>query len=258
MLNYRKINFLFLAFGLLLLVLSCCVTIKWWFFLVLFVFRFFIVLISSSLIYLNFHLKAYCNNPLEKEKKIALTFDDGPHPITPKILELLKKYNAKATFFCIGKNIENYPEILKQTINEGHSIGNHSYSHSHFFDFFRKNRIVQELNNTNAIIEKHIGKKALFFRPPFGVTNPSIKNALKITKHNVIGWNIRSMDGIIKNEKVIFNRISKRIAPGSIVLLHDTSENSVRVLEQLLLFLQSNNYKIITVEELLNLKAYVE
>ena len=215
-------------------------------------------MISSSLIQWNFHLKAYYKNPLEKEKKIALTFDDGPHPITPQILMLLKKYNAKATFFCIGKNVEKHPEILKQIIDDGHSIGNHSYSHSHFFDFFRKDRIVEEINQTNTIIEKFTGKKILFFRPPYGVTNPSIKRALEITKHKVIGWNIRSMDGLIKNEKINYNRIAKRVAPGSIVLLHDTSSNSVSVLEQLLLFLQSNNYKVISVEELLNLKAYDE
>ena len=256
MLNYRKINLLFLALFLFLVVLSFFYTINWWWFLILFGLRFFIVLISSSLIQLNFHVSAYCNNPLEKEKKIALTFDDGPHPITPQIVELLKKYNAKATFFCIGKNIEEYPEILKQTFNEGHTIGNHSYSHSHFFDFYRKDRIVKELEDTNQLIEKIIGKKTTLFRPPYGVTNPSISRALQVTNHKVIGWNIRSMDGIIKNEKIIYNRIAKRISPGSIVLLHDTSANSVSVLEQLLLFLQLNNYKVVSIEELLNLNVY--
>jgi peptidoglycan-N-acetylglucosamine deacetylase len=256
MLNYKKINVLFIALFILLFVFSFYVTVKWWWFLILFIIRFVVVLTGSSLIHLNFHVKAFCENPNEKEKKIALTFDDGPHLITPQILDLLKKYHASGTFFCIGKNIEVHPEILKQIITEGHLIGNHSYSHSHFFDFFRKNRILQELNNTNAIIEKVIGKKPTFFRPPYGVTNPSIRKALELTKHKVIGWNIRSMDGMIKNEKIIYNRIEKRIAPGAIVLLHDTSEITVRVLERLLLFLQMNNYKVVSLEELLNLKAY--
>lgn len=256
MLNYRNTNFIFLALVILLLVLGFYVSVKWWYFLILFGIRFIIVLAGSSLIHLNFHLKAYCQNPLEKNKIIALSFDDGPNPITLQILALLKKHNAKATFFCIGKNIENYPEILKQTVEEGHTIGNHSYSHSHFFDFYRKDQIVQELNDTDAIIEKVIGKKSTFFRPPYGVTNPSIGKALAVTKHHVIGWNIRSMDGMIKNEKIIFNRIQKRISSGSIVLLHDTSTNTVSVLEQLLLFLQKNNYKVVPLEELLNLKAY--
>lgn len=218
MISHRKINVIFLTLCLLLLVLSCCITVKWWYFLVLLGIRFICLLIGSSFIQLNYHVKAYCKNPNEKGKKIALTFDDGPHPITPQILALLKVYNAKATFFCIGKNIEQHPEILKQIFEDGHVIGNHSFSHSHFFDFYRKDKVVQELQDTNAIIEKSIGKKVRFFRPPYGVTNPSIAKALNVTQHLVIGWNIRSMDGMIKNEKIIYSRIEKRIAPGSIVL----------------------------------------
>ncbi len=256
MLSYRKINVIFLTLLLLLLVLSFWIPIKCWYFLIVLAVRFVILVIGSSFIQLNFHVKAYCNNPNEKEKKIALTFDDGPSEITPQILDLLKKYNAKATFFCIGKNIEKLPDILKQTFDEGHVIGNHSFSHSHFFDFYRKDRVAQELKDTDAIIYNIIGKKVSLFRPPYGVTNPSIRRALEVTKHQVIGWNIRSMDGLIKNEKVIYNRIAKRIAPGAIVLLHDTSESTVRVLEQLLLFLRANNYEIVGIEELLNVKAY--
>jgi peptidoglycan/xylan/chitin deacetylase (PgdA/CDA1 family) len=256
MLNYRKINTFFLALLLLLLILSFYITVKWWTILLVLVVRFLFLLIGSSFIQLNFHVKAYCKNSNEKEKKIALTFDDGPHPITPQILAILKKYNAKAAFFCIGKNIEKHSEILKQTNDDGHSIGNHSFSHSNFFDFYRKDRVVKELQDTNAIIEKIIGKKACFFRPPYGVTNPSIRRALSVTNHKVIGWNIRSMDGMIKNEKIIYNRIANRIAPGSVVLLHDTSLTTVKVLEQLLLFLRANKYEVVGVEELLNLKAY--
>jgi|SRR6478672_6649314 len=256
MLSYRKINVIFLTLFVLLFISGFFITVKWWYFFVLLGIRFVILVIGSSFIQLNFHVKAHCNNPIEKQKKIALTFDDGPSLVTPQILELLRQYNAKATFFCIGKNIEQHPEIVKQTFEAGHVIGNHSYSHSHFFDFYRKDRIVEELRATDTIIQKIIRKRPILFRPPYGVTNPSIRRALAATKHKTIGWNIRSMDGIIKDEKVIFNRIAKRVAPGSIVLLHDTSESTVRVLEQLLLFLRANNYEIVGIEELLNLKAY--
>jgi len=256
MLSHRKINVIFLTLCLLLLVFSFWITIKWWYFLVLLVVRFLFLLVGSSFLQLNYHVTAYCKNQNEKDKKIALTFDDGPNEITPQILTLLKQFNAKATFFCIGKNIEQHPEILKQTFEDGHVIANHSFSHSNFFDFYSKDRVIKELQDTNAIIEKNIGKKVRFFRPPYGVTNPSIRRALKVTKHQVIGWNIRSMDGIIKNEKIIYSRIEKRIAPGSIVLLHDTSSTTVRVLEQLLLFLRANKYEVVGIEELLHLKAY--
>jgi peptidoglycan-N-acetylglucosamine deacetylase len=173
-----------------------------------------------------------------------------------EVLELLKKYNAKATFFCIGKNIEKHPEILKKIILEGHLVGNHSYSHSKFFDFYHEDKVTDELRKTDKLLEKFTSKKINFFRPPYGVTTPSIRRALKVTGHKVIGWNIRSLDGGIKNQDLILSRIKKRVSPGGIVLLHDTAPHTVLVLEQFLQFLQQNNYEVVSVEELLNLNAY--
>jgi len=219
-------------------------------------FWFLIVFLGSACIGSNYHVKAYCGNPLEKDKKIALTFDDGPHEMTLTILELLKKHNAKATFFCIGKNIEIRPEILKKVVAEGHTVGNHSYSHSPFFDFYGKNKVIAEINKTDDLIASVIGKKPSLFRPPYGVTNPSIRRALAVTNHKTIGWNIRSLDGVFKKEKFLLDRIVKRIKPGGIVLLHDTSVETVNVLEQLLSFFQTNNYVVVPLEELLNIKAY--
>lgn len=246
----------FLSVLFLLALWSLFATIPVWPFVLIIGIWFVCNLIGSSFIHLNYHVKAYCNNPSETQNHITLTFDDGPKPNTLIVLDLLKKYGVKATFFCIGKNIEAHPEILKRIVDEGHLIGNHSYSHSHVFDFYRKNRVIAELEKTNALIEKIVGKKANFFRPPYGVTNPSIRRALEVTRHKTIGWNIRSMDGIIKNEKVIFNRIKNRIAPGSIVLLHDTRPKTVAVLEQLLQTLAEKNYKVVSTVELLNLEAY--
>lgn len=215
-----------------------------------------IVFLGSTFIASNYHVKTYCNNALETEKKIAITFDDGPHEMTVLVLDVLRKYNAKATFFCIGKNIEAHPDILKRTIAEGHTVGNHSYSHSSFFDFYRKDQVIAEIKQTDALIESVLGKKTSLFRPPYGVTNPSIRKALVVTKHKTIGWNIRSLDGVIKKENFLFNRIIKRIKPGGIVLLHDTSIETVNVLDQLLSFLKKNNYTVVPLEELLNIKAY--
>lgn len=217
---------------------------------------FLIVFWGSSYIESNYHVKTYCSNPLETEKKIALTFDDGPNEMTLLVLDVLRKYNARATFFCIGKNIETHPEILKRTIEEGHTIGNHSFSHSPFFDFYKKNQVIAEIKQTDALIESVLGKKTTLFRPPYGVTNPSIRRALAVTKHKTIGWNIRSLDGVVKKEDFLLDRIIKRIKPGGIVLLHDTSIQTVNVLEQLVSFLQTNNYAIVPLEELLNIKAY--
>lgn len=211
---------------------------------------------GSARISSNYHVKAFCHNPLETEKKIAITFDDGPTPFTLEILELLKKYNAKATFFCIGKNIEKHPEIIQKVIEYGHLVGNHSYSHSKFFDFYNAGKITAEIQQTDVLLEKFTVKKINFFRPPYGVTTPSIRRALEKTGHKVIGWNIRSLDGGTKNQELILNRILNRVSPGGIVLLHDTGSHSVLVLEQFLQFLQQNNYQVVSIEELLNLKAY--
>jgi peptidoglycan/xylan/chitin deacetylase (PgdA/CDA1 family) len=217
---------------------------------------FLILLWGSTFIASNYHVKTYCSNPLETEKKIALTFDDGPDEMTLLVLDVLKKYNARATFFCIGKNIVAHPNIFKKILEEGHTVGNHSYSHSPFFDFYRKNQVIAEIKQTDALIKSVLGKKPTLFRPPYGVTNPSIRRALEVTQHKTIGWNIRSLDGVVKNEKFLLNRIIKRIKPGGIVLLHDTSIQTVQVLEQLLSFLQKNNYAVLPLEELLNIKAY--
>ena len=211
---------------------------------------FLIVLVCSSLIGANFHVTAFCGNKKETRKIIALTFDDGPGEMTLPMLDVLKKYNAPATFFCIGKNIEQHPEILQQVVAAGHTIGNHSYSHAPLFDFYRKRRLIDELRKTDALIERITGKKTAYFRPPYGVTNPSIRRALAVTKHRVIGWNIRSMDGISKNEAYIFNRIKSRVSPGSILLLHDTRPHTVPILEQLMVFLQEQQYTVVTVDQL--------
>ncbi|KAF2328349.1 polysaccharide deacetylase family protein [Flavobacterium nitrogenifigens] len=256
MITHKNISLFFIFLLLLLFLLKISLAINELWFLIIALLWIGINAFGSSRISSNYHVKAFCSNPLETEKKIALTFDDGPSIYTLEVLELLKKYNAKATFFCIGKNIETHPEILQKVIDEGHLVGNHSYSHSKFFDFYNSDKIREELQKTDALLEKFTSKKINFFRPPYGVTTPSIRRALKVTGHKTIGWNIRSLDGGTTDVELILNRIKKRVSPGGIVLLHDTGEHSVLVLEQFLQFLQQNNYKVVSIEELLNLNAY--
>ncbi|MCD4793433.1 MAG: polysaccharide deacetylase family protein [Bacteroidales bacterium] len=175
----------------------------------------------------------------EDKSKIHLTFDDGPDPnTTPKILKVLKKYNKKATFFCIGEKIEKHPEILKQIAEQGHEIGNHSYSHSYYFDFFRTSKVIKELDKTNKLIKKISGKDCIIFRPPFGVTNPNIAKAVKKLNLETIGWSIRSLD-TVKDKKTVLKRLEKA-KPGNIVLFHDTKTNTVEILEE---FLRLKNKK---------------
>lgn len=192
------------------------------------------------------------------DNHIALTFDDGPHPeFTPKILGLLAEHKAKATFFCIGREIEKHPAIFKAIIDAGHTVGNHTYSHSKSFGFFNTEKVIQELQKTNAIVQELSGKQMNLYRPAFAVTNPSIEKAVKKLKLDSIGWNVRSLDTTPISNKMVLKRITSKVTKGDIVLLHDTSEKTVVVLERLLLFLKERELKSVTVDQLLQLPAYV-
>lgn len=212
-----------------------------------------ILIYGSFTISANYHVEAVSNIET-KERVVAITFDDGPSEFTPEILKLLAKYDAKASFFCIGKQVEKHPEILHAIFEQGHSIGNHSYTHSKVgFQSVAGN--IREIQQADKAIEKVIGEKSRYFRPPFGVTNPNIMRALRKTKHQVIGWNVRSLDTLKHDEINIFNRIKRQLTPGSIILLHDTSEKSIKVLERLLIHLKKEDYKSLRIEDLLKLKS---
>ncbi len=252
MLNFRTINFVSIILFIAILIGGFYIdTSFFWFLILLFFIWLSLTSIGSFNILWNYFLKANCQNKNCQENSIALTFDDGVNPeFTPKVLELLKKHNAKATFFCIGRHIEKHPEIAKKIIADGHSIGNHTYNHSNNWGFLSSKKVEIELKKTDEIIEKTIGKSTKLFRPPFGVTNPNIAKAVKKMNYKVIGWNVRSLDTVIKNPDKILKRITSKVKKGDIVLLHDTSDKTVEVLEQLLLFLDNNNLKSVCVEEL--------
>jgi len=213
--------------------------------------------IGSLHIRWNYHLNSLIANYKIEDNQVAITFDDGPHPeFTPKVLELLKEHNVKASFFCIGENIEKHPELFQQIINEGHTIGNHTYSHSNSLGFMKTSNLILEMQQTNAIIKKISGLETKLFRPPFGVTNPRIKRAVHTVKLQSIAWSIRSLDTTSKTKEQILKAICNKLTKGDVVLLHDTSDKSVEILEQLLLFLKQNKMEAVTVATLFNIKAY--
>lgn len=256
--RHKIVSFTFIATAIALALLSLFASLSWWFFVLCVMIWLTVVVIGSAWIGSQYHVKAFCSNRSETQNRIAITFDDGPSEFTPQILELLEKFDARAAFFCIGKNVEAYPEILSRTFENGHVIGNHSYWHGKNFDWKNANEVLSEMVKTDNAIRRITGKKPRFFRPPYGVTNPSIANALKASKHNVIGWNIRSMDGVSSDEETIYKRIVRQIKPGAIILMHDTSKVSVTVLERILLTLRDQKFKIVPVDELLGLAAYEE
>jgi peptidoglycan/xylan/chitin deacetylase (PgdA/CDA1 family) len=205
-------------------------------------------------------MHAFCNVKNSKNKVISITFDDGvcsPEQCA-KVLDVLKHYNISATFFCVGKNLEKEAQIaiLKRIDSEGHIIGNHSYSHSGFYDFYSREQITKDTLKTDRIIEQHTGKTPLFYRPPYGITTPNIAKALRDLGHKTIGWSLRSLDTVIRDENILINRIKRNLKSGDILLFHDHVKHMPTFLPVFLEYILKEGYKIIGVDELLGLQAY--
>jgi len=257
MLKYPIINSLFSITLTALPILDIYWEIRWWAYILLGAIWVTFTIIGSFHIRWNYHLPALHFNNKIPDNLVAITFDDGPHPnFTPKILELLQKYNARASFFCVGQQVNLYGGIAQKIIDNGHTIGNHTYTHSNKFGFFGTQKVIVELQKTNATIKEITGLNPKLYRPAFGVTNPSISRAVKKLELKTVGWNIRSLDTTKRSKKAILKRITHKIKKGDIILLHDSSEKTVEVLEQLLLFLQQNKMQSVTVDQLLDIEAY--
>lgn len=209
----------------------------------------FVIIWGASNVGLGYFVNSITHKKTKK-KEVALTFDDGPTEFTPLFLDILKKNQIKATFFCIGKQIEKHPDIFKRIIEEGHSIGNHTYSHSNKTGLLSTSEMVKEISRCDDAIQQFGNISTPFYRPPFGVTNPNISRAISKTKKISVGWNIRSFDTKINDYQKIVKKIDRQLKPGSIILLHDTSQKSLQVLADLLLILQRKDYSTFTVEEI--------
>ena len=211
--------------------------------------------VGSYNISLGYYFHSYCRSQSSK-KEIAITFDDGPHPeITPKLISLLNKNNVNATFFCIGEKAYDYHEITANIFNSGHIVGNHSFKHSKFFDLMTPTKMRKEIVDTNEIIANITGSTPLLFRPPYGVTNPMLRSALKKTNMFSIGWSLRSFD-TIKDTDEVLKKLKKSTKPGDIILFHDTNPNIVSIIEDYLFWLRENKYNIVSLSELLNIQVY--
>lgn len=216
----------------------------------------FLLFYASYSIQAGFYLKASCRGK-KNEKVVALTFDDGPHPLhTSEVLDVLKGYGVPATFFCIGREAEKYPELVQRISSEGHAVGNHSYVHSGFFPLYTSKKMEKDLRRSQEILERITGRPVILFRPPFGVTNPVVAKSVKKTGYRTIGWNIRSFDTRKEKQDRIFRRIAGRLKPGSVILLHDRLPASAPLLKRLLDYLEEQQYRIISLEEMFNIESY--
>lgn len=257
MLRRRLVNPLALVLILGLAVMAIFIPLPWWAFALVIFIWFLITAFGSFFVKWNYHLNSLHSNKKTAENWVAITFDDGPNPeFTPIVLKLLREHGARATFFCIGHHVENHPDILKQILGEGHSIGNHTYSHSKSFGFFNSKKVKAELQATKSIVKKLTGIEMNLYRPAFGVTNPQIEKSVKSLGLQSIGWSVRSLDTTLRSENTILDRITSKVSKGDIILLHDTSEKTIAVLERLLVFLRKENLQSVTVERLLEIEAY--
>jgi peptidoglycan-N-acetylglucosamine deacetylase len=201
--------------------------------------------IASFRISWSVYMHSKCSFETDK-KEVALTFDDGPERenILP-LLELLDRRCVKATFFFIGKFVKDNKDIVSKIYNAGHKIGVHSYSHSSLFPFYSLKRIAKELYETKLLLQECINEKVTLFRPPFGVTNPTIAYAVYRVGLKSVGWNIRSLDTVTESDDKIVARIERALKPGSIILLHSHLNGATRRTEMVLDMIEKNGYKVV-------------
>ena len=184
--------------------------------------------------------------------RVALTFDDGPHPgRTKRILALLDRYSVKATFFILGCNAEYYPEPLALAVAAGHEIEDHS------FDHVTRGKTAQELENsitkTARIIEQASGRSPRFFRPPEGKCTPELNEALSVLGYESVFWTVDSRDWTGKPAEAIARDVLAQVKDGDVLLFHDYTcpgENTLHALEKIIPALLSRGYRFVTVEEM--------
>lgn len=211
---------------------------------------------ASFFISSGFHLKAYCRAKTT-QKIFSLTFDDGPDvQITPDVLDILKEKNVKATFFLIGRKLSGNEDIVRRIIDEGHTVGTHSYSHSNWFDFYTSPVMKKEFRKTADQIFRITGKKPLFFRPPYGVINPMVKKALSGFNYHVIGFSNRLFDTVKNDPQKTVDRFLKQLKPGDITVLHDTRPATPSIVKKITETIKEKEFEIVPLGELLQITPY--
>jgi len=196
------------------------------------------------------------------EKKVALTFDDGPSvDWTPKVLDELKKAGIKATFFMIGHHVKEYPELAKRVADEGHIIGNHGYAHSVMM-YYTPAEIEEEIKYTEMVIREATGQTTKYFRPPKAWLRKKIKDKVKSMGYDIVLWSLNSKDWVAFNHKKMVKYISRHIKSGDILLFHDSGNvisreggsrrQTVKSITLLTKTLKEKGFEIVSLEELIN------
>lgn len=181
-------------------------------------------------------------------KKIALTFDDGPHPYyTEQILDGLKVRGVHATFFVTGENATLHPELIRRMNEEGHLVGNHTYGHTQLRKDNRE-EFREELKRTNAVLQEITGEETLFVRPPYGSWDKSFEKELNMFP---VLWTVDPLDWCSHNAACVTGRIVGHVKENDIILMHDCYDSTVTAALQVVDALQAEGFTFVTVDEIL-------
>ncbi|MBW4556582.1 MAG: polysaccharide deacetylase family protein [Trichormus sp. ATA11-4-KO1] len=192
----------------------------------------------------------------QAQKVIALTFDDGPWPeTTSQVLDILKQNNVKGTFFVVGQNVKNYPDLVKRVVAEGHAIGNHTWHH--WYHYMNQQAAAYEVDHTTDFIYKTTGVKTNLFRPPGGIMHNGVAAYARNSKYAIIMWSSDSLDYSRPTVPKLINNVFRNAQPGGIVLLHDGGGNrsqTVQALPEIISNFQKQGYGFVTLPKLLEMQ----
>lgn len=190
------------------------------------------------------------------QKVIALTFDDGPWPqTTAQVLDILKKNDIKGTFFVVGQNVKNFPDLMKQIVAEGHAVGNHTWHH--WYHSMSPQTAAYEIDHTTDLIYKTTGVKTSLFRPPGGIMHNGVAAYARNSKYGVIMWSSDSIDYSRPSVPRLINNVFREAKPGGIVLMHDGGGNrsqTVQALPTIIEKFRKQGYSFVTIPELLEME----
>lgn len=183
-----------------------------------------------------------------EKKRIALTFDDGPHPIyTPQMLELLEEEQVPATFFLLGENVELYGDVVKDIAREGHLIGNHTYHHVQVTSL-SLDEACKEIQETSDLIEELTGTGTEYVRPPFGTWNEELEERLNLIP---VMWSIDTKDWTTQNVDCIVREAVKHAEDHDIILMHDSYQSTVDAVKRVIEQLEAEGFEFVTVDEII-------
>lgn len=204
----------------------------------------------------NINIQVIYSKKKNSSKKIALTFDDGPHPVyTEMILDILTEYDIHATFFVVGENADLYPEIVRKIVNNGNEIGNHTYTHRNIQDM-KAYQIKKEIQMCEDAIYEICEYKTKLFRPPEGILPDIICKYAAKEDYTVILWSIDTRDWAHTPVSKMVNTVESQIGSGEIILMHDyiTNSKTPEALKIIIPYLIREGYKFVTVSELIGSK----